>query len=52
MSPLGKVEMSPFVPIVANLKKLLHVWESKNVKGVTNYERQRVKEIASGSKDN
>ena len=49
MSPLGKVEMSPFAPIEANLKKLFHGWEIKDVKGVYYYERKRVREIIGNS---
>ena len=52
MSPLGKVEMSPFVPRESNLKRLLHDRERTDVKGVINYEHEGVRTIISSSEGN
>ena len=51
MSPLGKVEMSPFVPIESTLLRWLNGWENEDVRGAINHERKRIGTIGGGSKN-
>ena len=49
MSPLGKVEMSPFVPRKPTLLRVLNGMENNKVRGAIHNEHRRVGAIGSHS---